>query len=177
MDRIIETLEDINKSYHSQKYILVMKLVNSGYCNMLVESLKTTHDNHSKNIIIKLMTELATFDIGQKEFGKSGLYVFICDILKTEIVEEYILDIALLIGNLGLKDSDRPTLFNKGIASIMINVLTNLTHINSKVKIMKVINMLCQTKLDTNEFIQLGILNHLLEALSKVKFQPISQSK
>ena len=168
MDRIIETIEDINKTQDPQKYILVMKLVNSGYCHMLVESLKTTHDNHSINSIIKLMTQLAIFDIGRKEFSKSGLYVFICDILKKETVEEYILDIALLIGNLGLIDSDRPTLFNKGIASIMINILTNLTHIDSKVKIMKVINMLCQTKLETNEFIQLGILNHLLEALPKV---------
>jgi hypothetical protein len=168
MDQIIQTLEDLHKTQDPLKYILVIKLVNSGYCNILVENLKTRQDSDSKNIIIKLMTELSTFDIGRKEFVKSGLCVFICDILKTEIVEQYILDIALLIGNLGLADIQRPILFNQGISHILINILSNLTQIDSKILILKVIKMLCQTKLETNEFIQLGILNHLLETLPKV---------
>jgi hypothetical protein len=168
MNHIIETLKTINEIPHDQKYIYMIKLINPDYCNMLVESLKTTHDNNAKNIIIKLMTEIASFDMGRKELVKSDLCVFICDMLKNELVEEYILDSALLIGYLGLSDSARPRLFNNGISNIIINVLTNLKDIESKVKIMNVIKMLSQTKLETNEFIQLGILNHLLEALPKV---------
>jgi hypothetical protein len=165
MNQINETLKTINEIPHGQKYIFVMKLINPEYCNMLVESLKTTHD---KNIIIKLMTEIASFDMGRKELSKSDLCVFICDILKTEIVEEYIVDVALLIGYLGLSDSARPLLFNNGISNIIINVLTNLKDIESKVKIMSVIKMLSQTKLETDQFRRLGILHHLLELLPKV---------
>jgi len=168
MDQNIETLKAINEIPQGQKYIYMMKLINPQYCNMLVESLKITNDNYAKNIIIKLMTEIASFDMGRKELAKSDLCVFICDILKNELVEEYILDVALLIGYLGLSDSARPRLFNNGISNIIINVLTNLKDIESKVKIMNVIKMLSQTKLETDQFRRLGILHHLLEILPKV---------
>lgn len=173
MDQIIETLENLHKTQDGQKYISVNKLIDSGYCHILVQKLKTTHDNYSINIIIKLMLELASFDVGRKEFTNIGLSILICDILKNETIEEYILDTSLLIGYLGLSDSERPILFNHGISHILIGILTKLKAIDSRIKILKVIKMLCQTKIETHEFISLGIINHLLEILPKVNTEKL----
>jgi hypothetical protein len=168
MEDYIRNLDEINITMDFKKYKIIQKLINTDYCTNLINIMQTTDNNVYRNILIKLLIEITSFDIGRKEISRFELSGFLCDILNKETVEEYIIDVAVLIGNIGISDSIRPTLFNHNVSIILINILNRLSHVESKVKILKVIKMLCQTRVETQEFLKLGLVSHLLDTLSKI---------
>ena len=176
MEDYSRILEEINKNIDQQKYILIQKLIDLDYCNKLVQILQTIDNAQYRNIIIKLLIELSNNDLGIKQLVKTNLSLFICDILKNEQSEIYILDIVILVGNLGISDVARPILFDNNVATILMDLLKRLSNIESKLKIIKVIYMLTQTKLDSEKFLKLGVVAHIIQLLSIVETDELKYS-
>jgi hypothetical protein len=176
MQEYIGILEEINKTKDYQKYILIQKLIDSGYCKKSVEILQTIDNTDYRNIIIKLLIEFSNNDHGRKELIKTNLSLFICTFLKNEQNEIYILDLVILVGNLGICDTTRPILFNNNVATILMDLLDRLSNIESKLKIINSISMLTQTKLESQEFYKLGVIRHIIQLLSIVETDEIKYS-
>jgi len=169
-------LEEINKTIDNEKYILIQKLIDLGYCYKSVQILQTIDNAQYRNIVIQLLIQLSNNDLGRKQLIKTNLSLFICDILKNEQNEIYILDIVILVGKLGISDHIRPILFDNNVATILIDLLKRLLNIESKLKIIKAINMLTQTKLESEIFIKLGVVPVIIQLLSIVETDELKYS-
>jgi hypothetical protein len=99
---------------------------------------------------------------------ESGICDFICDTLRCEKSVKIVTSISVLIGYLGLSDKYRPVLFSYDVANIIVNACKNVHNIEDKLKIIRAVTFLCQSKDDTNQLINAGIIPQLCDTLKDV---------
>jgi len=145
-------------------YYTVQSYIDSGYCTELVEKLKTVADAVEKR---KILLELVQFS----NFEQSHMcicHIGICDMLRLEKSIECIVNLCVIIGNIGTSDTYRPFLFSNNVAPIIVRAIERVDTIDDKILIVKSMNNLCITKNDGLKLIEAGMLSHLCSVLKIV---------
>lgn len=146
---------------HVITYYTIQAHIDSGYCTELVEKCKTVNDAIDRNMILLSLIDFAIFEQSRRS-------LCICDTLLLEKSHEHVVNLCVLIGNIGISDKYRPTLFDNNLASNIVSALEYVDDIDDKMKIVDSIIRLCQTKSNVLQFIHAGIIPELCNLLKIV---------
>jgi len=114
------------------------------------------------------MIDIAMTDKGRISLCEYGICDFICETLRSEKSVQIVPSLCLFIGYLGLSDKYRPILFAHDVAKIIVGAFEHVHSIEDKLNMIKAIKLLCQTRDDTKQFINAGIIPHLCHVLKHV---------
>ena len=136
----------------------------------IVENFRlNNYKNHGDRLkSIDEMIELANDQKGRILLSESGICDFICDILRSEKSVQIVPSLCMLIGYLSLSDKYRPMLFKNDVSNIIVNAFEHVHSIEDKLKIIKAVQFLCQTRNDAKQLIHAGIIPHLCHVLKHV---------
>jgi hypothetical protein len=145
-------------------YYTVQSYIDSGYCDELVEKLKTVADSTEKKRILLELVQFSNFEQSRVSLCRAG----ICDMLRLETSIECIVNLCVIIGNIGASDKYRPFLFINNVAPIIVRAAERVDAIDDKILIVNSMNQLCQTKSDGLKLIEAGMLSQLCGVLKIV---------
>jgi hypothetical protein len=141
----------------------------------IVEKFRTNNfEGHvDKSTSIKMLIDIANNMEGRIALCQTGICDFICEVLlhHEEGSVEYITDLCVLIGYLGISDTYRPILFKNNVVDILVCALQRVGDddiLKHKLKIVESIKCLWQEKMIVVQFIEAGILSHLCHLLTQV---------